>query len=444
MKIFKGLLLALLSLPMLATAKGDGYKIDFEEYDLDNGLHVIIHENHTAPLVQVGIMYHVGSKNEELDKTGFAHLFEHLMFHGSAHVPQGEYEKIVKEAGGSFNASTSQDRTYYYTILPSHQYKLPLWLEAERMRSLNVTEAGVRREKSVVEQEYFQTTKNKPMGSMFQHILEEAFPDSPYGWDPIGNMDQLKAAGFDEIARFHDTYYVPNNACLSISGDIDPKEVKKWVANYFGSIPRGKYEIVRPDCVQEKVWGDRRITKTDRIKRPQVVMTFPGTAMTTREARVLEFITNLLTSDADFSLKNMVAQPDSGKARNIQIFPISCEKDGLVIVRAVTRDSTVTPEQLIASIDGALTNFKTMTVPAYDLERMHNVFESSYTDAFINIAMINQKLAERHLMWSGAESFNNLIEDYLTITAEEVQAVAEKYFTTDNRVVITYHPNEMK
>jgi zinc protease len=220
------LVLLLAIIPMLGAMAQQG-RIKFTEYDLPNGMHVILHQDNTTPIVAVSILYHVGSKNEVPGRTGFAHFFEHLMFEGSPNIPRGEYFKITQAAGGTLNANTSQDRTFYYELLPSNQLELGLWLESERLLHLRIDSTGVETQRGVVKEERKQSYDNRPYGSIIEKTMENAYKVHPYKWTPIGYPEDLNKATLQEFMDFHSTYYVPNNATLSIAGDMDIENTKK-------------------------------------------------------------------------------------------------------------------------------------------------------------------------------------------------------------------------
>lgn len=215
-------------------------KIDFIEYDLPNGIHVILHQEPSTPIVAVSILYHVGSKNENPERTGFAHFFEHLLFEGSANIGRGEYSELVEKNGGALNANTSQDRTYYYELLPSNQLELGLWLESERLLHAKVENTGIETQRSVVKEEKRQRVDNSPYGSFFTEMFKRLFTVHPYNWAPIGSMEHLDAAQEVDYVNFYKTFYVPANATLSIAGDLDIEQTKKWIDKYFSSIPKGQ------------------------------------------------------------------------------------------------------------------------------------------------------------------------------------------------------------
>lgn len=215
-------------------------KIEYIEYDLPNGMHVILHEEHATPIVAVSILYHVGSKNENPERTGFAHFFEHLLFEGSTNIGRGKYSELVEKNGGTLNANTSNDRTYYYEILPSNQLELGIWLESERLLHAKVDNTGIETQRSVVKEEKRQRVDNQPYASFITEMFKRMFTEHPYNWVPIGSMEHLDAAQEEDYLNFYKTFYVPANATLSIAGDINIEQTKKWINTYFASIPKGQ------------------------------------------------------------------------------------------------------------------------------------------------------------------------------------------------------------
>ena len=269
--------------------------IKFTEYDLPNGLHVILHQDNTTPIVAVSIMYHVGSKNEVPGRTGFAHFFEHLMFEGSANIPRGEFDKITQAAGGYNNANTSQDRTYFFELLPSNQLELGLWLESERLVHLRMDSIGVETQRAVVKEERKQVFDNRPYGSILEKTMENAYKVHPYKWLMIGYPEDLNKATLQEFIDFHSTYYVPNNATISIAGDLDIESAKKMIEKYFGDIPRGIKPMNRPTIVEPEKTAEVRDTIYDNIQLPAVVMSYHIPAQGSPDSYALSMLTTLLT-----------------------------------------------------------------------------------------------------------------------------------------------------
>lgn len=213
-------------------------QIKFEEYDLPNGLHVILHQDNSAPVVTTGVMYHVGAKDEAAKRTGFAHFFEHLLFEGTPNIKRGEWMKIVSSNGGQNNANTTNDRTYYYETFPSNNEQLGLWMEAERMRHAVINQIGVDTQREVVKEEKRLSMDNRPYGNLFTAILNNMFTNSQYHWSTIGSMEDLNAAKLEEFQNFYKKYYIPNNATLVVAGDIKSEQTKKWIQEYYGGIDR--------------------------------------------------------------------------------------------------------------------------------------------------------------------------------------------------------------
>ena len=214
-------------------------QIKFEEYDLPNGLHVILHQDNSAPVVTTSVMYHVGAKDEAAGRTGFAHFFEHLLFEGTKNIKRGEWFKIVSSNGGSNNANTSPDRTYYYETFPSNNEQLGLWMEAERLRHPVINQIGVDTQREVVKEEKRLRMDNQPYGKLVDAILTTLFKKHPYKGTVIGSIEDLNSAKLEEFNAFFKKYYIPNNATLVVAGDIKPEQTKKWINEYFGSIPKG-------------------------------------------------------------------------------------------------------------------------------------------------------------------------------------------------------------
>jgi zinc protease len=234
-----GLIAGLLSIPALAQNK-----IEFREFTLDNGLHVIMHQDKTTPIVVTSVLYHVGSKNENPERTGFAHFFEHLMFEGTENIDRGQFMNIIQSRGGTINAYTSNDITYYYELLPSNELELALYMESERMLHSKVDITGVETQREVVKEEKRQRIDNQPYGSILTETLARAYTVHPYRWAPIGSLDHLNAATIGEFQQFYMDFYVPNNATLTIAGDIDYATAEAMVRKYFSEIPKGAKE----DC----------------------------------------------------------------------------------------------------------------------------------------------------------------------------------------------------
>src|SRR5450759_5535622 len=262
--------LACLALACTAAAQSNTINIPFTTYTLPNGLTVILSVDHTTPTVAVEAWYHVGSKNETAGRTGFAHLFEHVMFTGSGHVPYGLHDKLTEGCGGSNNGTTSNDRTMYFETVPSNYLEAELWLESDRMGYLldTLDVAKLNAQRDIVKNERRQSVDNQPYGRAGEILSHTICPPShPYSWDVIGSMEDLSAASEDDVKNFFRLYYAPNNTFLSVVGDIDPVQAKAWIETYFGGLPRGK-AITRPSVAPVTLQDEQRLAFEDHVQIP--------------------------------------------------------------------------------------------------------------------------------------------------------------------------------
>jgi predicted Zn-dependent peptidase len=419
-----------------------GSEIEFEEFDLDNGLHVILHEDHSTPLVAVTILYHVGSKNEDAERTGFAHFFEHLMFEGSKNISRGEFDKIVETAGGALNANTNFDRTFYYEILPSNQLELGLWLESERMLHLNVDSVGVETQRKVVKEERKQRLENQPYGSLGEEIFKRSFKVHPYKWMPIGSAQYIDQATLEEFMEFYKTYYVPQNATLSIAGDIDIDETKKLVEKYFGSIPMGTKDIYRPNVVEPPMTSEVRDSVYDNVQLPAVVHAYHIPAQGTEDYYAINMLTTILSGGQSSRMyKELVDKQQV--ALQAGSFPFSMEDSGLFIVFALPNVG-VTPEDLETAFQTELENVKNELITEREFQKLQNQIETNFVTQNARIAGIAETLADYHVYFGDANLINTEIERYMKVTREDIKRVANEYLDADKRVVLYYLPKSMQ
>lgn len=412
--------------------------IEFEEFDLDNGLHVILHEDQSTPIVAVSVLYHVGSKNEKEGRSGFAHFFEHLMFEGSPNIDRGEYSKLVQSNGGALNANTTFDRTYYYEILPSNQLELGLWLESERMLHATVDETGVETQREVVKEEKRLRIDNRPYGSFQENIFSNSYPDHPYEITPIGTMEDLNAASIEDFTDFYKTFYVPNNATLSIAGAIDKDQAKALVEKYFGDIPRGTKEIPRPKTEFKMLEGEVTDTVYDNIQLPGVFIGYRMPPQGTSDTYALEMLNTVLSSGQSSRFyKSLVDDQQLGLA--VQAFPYSLELGGLFITLGIA-NMGVDLSELMIGIDSEIEKVRTELISEKEFQKVQNQVESSFIQSNSTMAGIAESLANYHVYFGDANLINNEIERYRAVTREDIQRVAKKYLTTSNRVVLYYLP----
>ena len=413
-------------------------KIEFEEYDLDNGLHVILHEDHSTPIVAVSVLYHVGSKNEREGRSGFAHFFEHLMFEGSPNIERGEYMKIVSANGGALNANTSFDRTYYYEILPSNQLELGLWLESERMLQAKVDIEGVNTQREVVKEEKRLRVDNQPYGSFQEKMFGTAFKGSCYEISPIGTMADLNAAEEADFKDFYSTFYVPNNATLSIAGDIDIKQAKEWINQYFSTIPKGTKEIPRPTEKPAPLGGEVIDTVYDNIQLPGVFIGYRCPERGTKEAYAMDMISTVLADGQSSMLyKSIVDNKQLGVV--VQAFNFSLENASLFIAFGLANPDTELND-FIQAIDDEVNKLITDGISSEDYTKIQNQIENDFVSQNGRVAGIAESLADNHVYLGDANLINTEIKNYREISAEYLQEVAAKYLRPENRVVLKYLP----
>jgi predicted Zn-dependent peptidase len=412
--------------------------IKFTEYDLPNGLHVILHQDNTTPIVAVTILYHVGSKNEVEGRTGFTHFFEHLMFEGSPNIPRGEYFKITQSAGGTLNANTSQDRTFYYELLPSNQLELGLWLESERLFHLRIDSIGVETQRAVVKEERKQSYDNRPYGSLIEETMSHAYKVHPYKWTPIGFPQDINRATLQEFKDFHDTYYVPNNATLSIAGDIDPETTKKLVEKYFGDIPRGTKPLYRPSIVEPPQTAEVRDTVYDNIQLPAVIIAYHMPAQGTPDSYALSMLTTLLSDGESSRLsKSVVDKQQLGL--QVMAFPFALEDPGLFLTFGLV-NMGVSPDVLEKAILDEFEKVKTEEIGDMEFKKLQNKTENDFVTGNSTMAGIAENLANYRVYFGDANLINTEIDRYMKVTKEDLKRVANQYLTKENRVVLYYLP----
>lgn len=436
MRRTKWLLMVLLFPALLMAQSTD---IAFEEYKLENGLHVILHEDHTAPNVIVSVMYHVGAKNEQPEKTGFAHFFEHLMFEGSKNIERGMYSKYVEQAGGMLNANTSWDRTFYYELLPSNQLELGLWLESERMLHLKVDPLGIKTQKGVVVEEIKETTENQPYGTLLSETFGRAFVKHPYNWTVLGSKEHIQNATDQDYMDFHDQFYVPNNAVLAIGGAIDIAETKKMVETYFGDIPKGTKPIYRPDPNMEPVKNKEiRDTVFDNIQLPMVIQAYHAPAMGTDDFYAMEMLTTLLSGGQSSRLYKSLVD-EQAIALQVQALPLPLEHPGLTIALALP-NMGVDPKVLEEGMDQEIEKVRNELITEREFQKLQNQFENQMIQSYRTIASRVEALATNYTYYGETDRVNSEIDRYLSVSREDIQRVANTYLRKDNRVVLYYLP----
>ncbi|HEX4886946.1 MAG TPA: pitrilysin family protein [Luteibaculaceae bacterium] len=415
-------------------------KVDFVEYDLPNGLHVILHKDNSTPIVAVTVLYHVGSKNEQPNRTGMAHFFEHLLFEGSENIKRGEFDKYIENAGGILNANTSNDRTFYYELLPSNQLELGLWLESERMMHAKVEKIGIETQREVVKEERRQRTDNVPYGSLIEETFKRAFKVHPYRWPVIGSMEHLNAASEQEFMDFYKTFYVPNNATLSIAGDIDIEATKALIGKYFTDIPKGSKAIPRPgaEVAEPQQTAELRDTVLDNIQLPLVLQAYHIPAQGTPDYYAVEMLSSLI-SGGESSRFNKKLVDEKQLAINAGLFAFGGEDPGLCLAYCIT-NANVKPEEAEKEMDSELNRVKNELISDEELQKLKNQIEARFVSNAASVAGIAEELANYHTYFGDANLINTEIDRFLKVTKEDIQRVAKKYFNKENRVVLYYLP----
>lgn len=417
-------------------------QIKFEEFDLDNGLHVIMHQDNSTPIVTVSVMYHVGSKNENPNLTGFAHFFEHLMFEGTENIDRHEYTNYVERAGGTLNANTTNDRTYYYELLPSNQLELGLWLESERMLHATVDSVGIATQKKVVIEEKKQRYDNSPYGDILKVTFERAYKKHPYRWPVIGDTEHIMSAKDQDFVDFYKTYYVPNNACLVIAGDINKERAKAMVSKYFSEIPKGTRKMLRPTVFDDPQTAEVRDTVYGAVQLPLILHAYHIPAIGTDDYYAVDLLNKVLSGGQSSRLyKSLVDQQQ--KALEVGSFSMGLQDPGMALVYTLPNNG-VDNKELEDAMISEITRVQEDLISENEFTKLKNQVENQVVQGNRKMSTIAENLATDYTYFKNTDLINQELDKYLAVTREDIQRVANKYFTKENRVVIYYLPNSQK
>ena len=443
-QINKNMMNKLLSLIIILLIHFDSISqnVDFIEYDLDNGLHVILHQDKTVPLAVTSVMYHVGSKDDSPDRTGFAHFFEHLLFEGTKNIDRGQFVKIVESNGGSLNAYTSNDETYYFEFFPSNKLELGLWLESERMLHPVIDEIGVQTQNEVVKEEKRSNYDNRPYGQLLPQITQSLFKKHPYRWLPIGSMEHLDAATLDEFIAYNKKFYVPNNAVLVVAGNFEIDDVKKKISDYFGPIPRGN-DVPRINITEDLITAEIKKKFYDpNIQLPMGLVSYRIPSFKDRDAYVLDMISSILSGGKSSRLyKKMV--DDKKVSVQVQAVNLSFEDYGIYVILSLPVGEN-TLQTLYDNIDEEIEKLKVDLISDREYEKLQNEFENSFISTNASMSGIANSLASYYLLHDNVNLINQRLDIYKSITKEEIRDVANKYLNKDSRAVIDYLPESAK
>lgn len=433
-KISIGLLL------LSGTITAMAQKVKFTEFDLSNGLHVVLHEDHTAPVVVTSVMYHVGSKNEVPGHTGMAHFFEHLLFEGSKNIKKGEFDKIVSRNGGTSNANTTQDRTYYFELFPSNQLETGLWLESERLMHPVINEKGVSTQNEVVKEEKRLRMDNQPYGNLINSIFAKLFNNHPYRWPVIGSMEDLDNTKLDDFLAFNKKYYAPNNGVLVVAGDIDPVKTKALVEAYFGPIPKGP-AIAKVDVQESPITKEIIDTAYDaNIQIPAIVAAYRTPGMRNKDVVALDMASQILSGGASSRMyKKMVDQKKN--ALQVAAFNYTLEDYGAYLTFAIPNGNQ-SLDSLLADMDAEVYRLQTTLISDEEFNKLQNQAENSFVSGNTTMMGVAESLANGYTFYGNTNHLNTELDEIKSITKKDIQDVAKKYLNKNQRVVLYYLPKK--
>ena len=414
-------------------------KIPFETYTLPNGLTVILSLDRTTPTLAVNVWYHVGSKNEVVGRTGFAHLFEHVMFTGSGNVPYGLHDKLTEGVGGSNNGTTNNDRTTYYETIPANYLESALWLEADRMGFLldSLDLAKLNAQRDIVKNERRQGVDNQPYGRANEILAQHTYPSThPYSWDVIGSMADLSAATEEDVKSFFRLYYAPNNAYLAIVGDFNPEQAKAWVSKYFGAIPRGK-PITRPTVSPVTLDAERRLVYEDRVQVPRLYIQWPSVGEKSEDRFALDVLAAILSGPRTARLTKALVY-DKQSAASVSAFQSTSEDVGDFLVVVTPRPNN-TLTDLEQAIDGILTTMKTDGPTPEEIQKATAGEELSFVRGLESNLGKAMRLSDGAGYHGDPGYFRTEYTKGQAVTAADVKRVANKYLTR-GRVVLSVVP----
>lgn len=415
-------------------------EVKFEEYDLDNGMHVILHQDNSAPVVTTSVMYHVGAKDENPERTGFAHFFEHLLFEGTANIERGKWMEIVTSNGGSNNANTTDDRTYYYEVFPSNNVELGLWMESERLLHPIINQIGVDTQNEVVKEEKRLRVDNQPYGRFLENIKLNMFKKHPYKGTTIGKMAHLDAATLEEFQAFNKKFYVPNNAVLVVAGDIDLPSVKTMIQDYFGTIPRGE-DIVRSFPKEDPITETMYAKAYDpNIQIPAIMAAYRTPSFKERDSYVLSMISNYLSSGKSSKLYKRIVD-EKKMALQVGAINFSQEDYGTYILFGLPLGD-VKLNDIVSEIDKEIVKLQNELISENDYQKLQNKFENQFVNSNSSISGIANSLARYYMLYGDTNLINNEIDIYISITREEIQEVAKKYLNPNQRLILEYLPKK--
>ncbi len=432
------------SVALTAPAAAQDVSIPHTMFELPNGLRVIVHEDRTTPIVAINVWYHVGSGYEEPGRTGFAHLFEHLMFEGSANVPEGDFDNLLEAAGGQNNGSTAPDRTNYWTTVPANALELALWLEADRMGGLLETmgQQKLDIQRDVVKNERRQSYENRPYGMFRETAVAALYPERhPYSWSTIGSMEDLSAAALEDVESFFRRYYAPNNAVLAVAGDVETARVRELVERYFGWIPRGQ-EVRPPELPVPAIPATRHITLEDRVTLPQVNLMWRTTKRYEADDAALSALAEILTGGKNSRLHRRLVYEEQ-RAQTVNAWNEAQLLSGDLYVRVTAREG-VNLDSLERVVLEEILRLAATPPSTEELQRVVNQLETSFVQALQRVGGFGGKADQlnEYFYYTGDPGYTEKdLARFRALTPADIQRVAREYLDGRNRVVISIVPN---
>ncbi|CAN5810953.1 hypothetical protein BH23GEM6_BH23GEM6_17530 [soil metagenome] len=409
-------------------------------FELPSGLRLIVHEDHSTPIAQVNVWYHVGSGYEQPGRTGFAHLFEHIMFEGSAHVPRGEFDRLLEAAGGRSNGTTNADRTNYFETVPANAVDLALWLEADRMGGLleTMSQQKLDIQRDVVKNERRQSYENRPYGGFWEAQAAALYPQGhPYSWTTIGSMEDLSAASLADVESFFRRFYVPNNAVISVAGAVNAEEVRATVERFFGWIPRGE-EVQRPQIAIPAIDASRHLTLEDRVSLPQYNAMWRTPEAYSADDAALGALAQILAGGKNSRLYRRLIYEEQ-IAQDVSAFNFSRLLSGDFFVRITARQG-VELDRIQAAVLEEIARLAASPPSAEEEERVRNSMETEFVSALERVAGKADRLNE-YLYYTGDAGFAQQdLQRFRSLTPADIQRVARDYLHGHNRVTISIVP----
>ncbi len=418
-------------------------QVEFEKYNLDNGMDVILHTDRNLPIVAVNLWYHVGSAREVKGKSGFAHLFEHMMFQGSEHIDSGGHFKVIEEAGGTLNGSTSADRTNYWAVVPKNYLETILWLESDRMGWLlpAMTQKKLDNQRDVVMNERKQNYDNRPYGLAFEILSRALYPDShPYSWTTIGSLEDIEQANLEDVKQFFTSYYGPNNASICIGGDIDVPRTKELIEKYFGIIPAGpKPPAVSPDIPNPK--NVPRIVHEDSVQLPRLYLAWHTSYVFGPDDADIDVLSDLLAHGKNSRLyKSLIYEQQI--AQDVNAYHLSRELGSVIIISATAKPG-IGLTDLESAVRTELERLMRDGTTEREIERIRNMHASTFVNSLQRIGGfygVTDRLNEYNTFLGDPGFINKDLGRYLSVEKNHIREVAGKYLQADNCIVLSVVP----